>query len=262
MFDMIIDNWPLVVVGVIAFIIIASTLSGCINLNREYERAVFFRLGRLKTTKGPGLYWLWPLTDKSVKVDLRTITQSLATQETVSKDGVSVKVNAVLWFKAMDVVKVVTEVVFWQQAVIQAAETALRDVIGQSELDDLLKERTTINAKLLEMLKTTTAKWGIQVESVEIKDLDLPEAMQRAFAREAESIREARARITKAKGELDASKMLAEAAQTINASPGALEIRRLQTLTEIGAEHNSTIVMMMPTELLTGAAALTKLVSK
>lgn len=226
------------------------------GINQEYQRGVVFRLGRLKETKGPGWFWLIPLIERVVKIDLRVITFSLATQETVTRDGVAVKINAVLWFRAVDAAKVVTTVMDWTSAVIQAAETGLRDAIGQSELDLILKDRTSINARLLEMLGTTVQQWGVAIDAVEIKDLDIPEQMQRAIAREAEAIREKRARIIKAEGESEASMTLANAARVIGEVPGALELRRLQTLSEIGVEHNSTIIAMFPTELLTAAKKL------
>jgi regulator of protease activity HflC (stomatin/prohibitin superfamily) len=238
----------------IALLIILSLQS--FGINQEYQRAVMFRLGRLKITKGPGWFWLIPLIERVTKVDLRTVTHALDTQETVTRDGVAVRMNAVLWYRASDPALVVTSVVNWQSAVIQAAETSLRDAIGQSELDQILKDRTTINARLLELLTKTCAQWGVTVDAVEIKDLDIPEQMQRAIAREAEAIREKRARIIKAEGEKQASQTLADAARVIGEVPGALELRRLQTLSEIGVEHNSTIVAMFPTELLEAARRL------
>ena len=238
----------------IFLIVIAIILSiQSFGINQEYQRAVLFRLGRLKITKGPGWFWLVPLVERVTKVDLRTVTYALDTQETVTRDGVAVRMNAVLWYRAADPALVVTSVVDWQSAVIQAAETSLRDAIGQSDLDQILKERTAINKRLLDLLLTTCAQWGVAVDAVEIKDLDIPEQMQRAIAREAEAIREKRARIIKAEGEKEASQTLADAARTIGTVPGALELRRLQTLTEIGVEHNSTIVAMFPTELLEAA---------
>jgi regulator of protease activity HflC (stomatin/prohibitin superfamily) len=228
------------------------------GINQEYQRGVLFRLGRVKETKGPGWYWLIPLIERVVKVDMRIITFALATQETVTRDGVAVRVNAVLWYSAVDPVAVVTAVENWQAAVIQAAETGMRDATGQSDLDQMLKDRTTINERLLKLLAETCRRWGVAVDAVEIKDLDIPEQMQRAIAREAEAIREKRARIIKAEGEQEAARTLADAARTIGEAPGALELRRLQTLTEIGAEHNSTIIAMFPTELLQAAQAIGK----
>jgi len=223
------------------------------RINQEYQRGVVFRLGRLGNTKGPGWFWLIPLVDRVVKVDLRTVTVALETQETVTRDGVTVRVNAVLWYRAVDASRVVTTVVNWNGAVIQAAETAMRDAIGQSDLDQILKDRVSINKRLLEMLSNTCLQWGVDIDAVEIKDLDIPENMQRAIAKEAEAIREKRARIIKAEGESEASAKLAQAAKVISDQPGALELRRLQTLSEIGVEHNSTIIAMFPTELLEAA---------
>jgi regulator of protease activity HflC (stomatin/prohibitin superfamily) len=162
----------------------------------------------------------------------------------------------VLWFRASDAVKVIITVQQWQNAVVQAAETGLRDAIGQSDLDQLLKERTQVNARLMEMLGRTVSRWGVTVDAVEVKDLDIPEQMQRAIAREAEAIREKRARIIKAEGEREAARTLAEAAESLGGGAAGLELRRLQTLSEIGAEHNSTIIAMMPAELLRAAKSL------
>ena len=237
---------------VLGFVLVVALQS--FGVNQEYERAVLFRLGRLGITKGPGWYWLIPIVDRVVKVDMRTITVQLDTQETITRDGVAVRVNAVLWFRAVDPVKVVTAVVGWQSAVVQAAETGMRDAIGQSDLDQMLKDRIAINKRLFELLASAAERWGIQVDAVELKDLDIPEQMQRAIAREAEAIREKRARIIKAEGESAAARQLAEAAKIIGEAPGALELRRLQTLTEIGVEHNSTIIAMLPVELLHAAA--------
>ena len=223
------------------------------GINQEYERGVVFRLGRLQATKGPGWFWLIPLIERVVKVDIRTITYALDTQETVTRDGVAVRVNAVLWFRAFDAAGVVTTVANWQSAIVQAAETAMRDAIGQSDLDQMLKDRTAINKRLYDILTTTCIRWGVEFDAVEIKDLDIPAQMQRAIAREAEAIREKRARIIKAEGEQEAALKLTDAARIIGEVPGALELRRLQTLTEIGVEHNSTIIAMFPTEILEAA---------
>ena len=243
------------IVAAIAVILAALALK-TLGINQEYERAVLFRLGRLGTTKGPGWYWLIPFIDRVVKVDTRTITVQLDTQETITRDGVAVKVNAVLWYRAVDPARVVTAVENWRSAIIQAAETGMRDAIGQSDLDQMLKDRIAINKRLLELLSTTAGRWGIEIDAVEIKDVDIPEQMQRAIAREAEAIREKRARIIKAEGENEAAQKLAEAATMIATAPGALELRRLQTLTEIGVEHNSTIIAMLPVELLHAAARI------
>ena len=233
--------------------ILLPTIFKSFGVNQEYERAVLFRLGRLGEAKGPGWYWLIPWIDRVAKVDLRTVTSVLETQETVTRDGVPVKVNAVLWFRASDATRVVTTVENWQGAVIQAAETAMRDAIGQSDLDAMLKDRLLINQRLQEMLARASGHWGVTIDSIEMKDLDIPAQMQRAIGREAEAIREKRARIIKAEGEQEAAQTLAQAAATIAATPGALELRRLQSLTEIGVEHKSTIIALLPVELLEAA---------
>jgi regulator of protease activity HflC (stomatin/prohibitin superfamily) len=232
--------------GVLVLFLLVVTLLKGVGVNQEYQRAVIYRLGRLAPVKGPGLYWLIPWIDRAVKVDLRTVTTSLPTQETITKDGVAVKVNATLWYKVNDPVLAVNAVRERDVAVLQAAETSLRDTIGQHELDDLLKDRLRLNGKLMDMLAPAALKWGVEIDAVELRDLDIPEQMQRALAREAEATREAKARIIKAEGELAAARQLVEAARSIGATPGALELRRLQTITEVGAEHNSTIVIALP----------------
>ncbi len=227
-----------------------------IRINQEYQRAVVYRLGRLTGARGPGLFFLIPLVERAVVVDLRTVTFSLDTQETVTKDGVAVRVNAVLWYKIADPTLAVNAVLQRDHAVRQAAETALRDSIGQHLLDDLLRNRMDVNAKLMELVRRAAVKWGVEVEAAEMRDLDIPEQMQRAIAREAEASREAKARLIKAEGEEAAAMSLLNAANIIAGSPAALEIRRLQTLTEIGVEHNSTIVVALPVELLAAASAM------
>jgi regulator of protease activity HflC (stomatin/prohibitin superfamily) len=242
--------------------IVLPTIFKSFGINQEYERGVLFRLGRLGEAKGPGWYWLIPWVDRVVRVDLRTITSVLETQETVTRDGVPVKVNAVLWFRAKDATQVVTTVQYWQGAVVQAAETAMRDAIGQSDLDQMLKDRALINQRLQDMLARACDHWGVVVDSIEMKDLDIPEQMQRAIGREAEAIREKRARIIKAEGEQEAAQKLADAAELIGGTSGALELRRLQALTEIGIEHNSTIIAMMPVELIQAAKKIADKIEK
>lgn len=244
---------PYLFVIALPLIVLLVVASRTFGINQEYQRAVLFRLGRLGTTKGPGWYWLIPFIDRVVKVDIRTVTVQLETQETITRDGVAVKVNAVLWYRAADPARVVTSVEAYQLAVVQSAETGMRDAIGQSDLDQMLKDRIGINKRLLDLLASAAGRWGIEIDAVEIKDVDIPEQMQRAIAREAEAIREKRARIIKAEGENEAAQKLAEAATVIGSAPGALELRRLQTLTEIGVEHNSTIIAMLPVELLHAA---------
>ena len=229
------------------------TMLKSFGINQEYQRGVLFRLGRLGKMKGPGIYLLIPFVDRVVRVDQRIITYQLETQETITRDGVAVRVNAVVWFRAEAPIQVVTAVEDWRGATVQAAETALRDAIGQSELDQMLKDRASINHRLQQLLREASLKWGVEIDSVEIKDVDIPEQMQRAIAKEAEAIREKRARIIRAEGENEAATKLSQAAETISTAPGALELRRLQTLTEIGVENNTTIVAMLPVELVHAA---------
>jgi len=241
-----------ILLAILAATVLALFIHG-FGLNREYERAVLFRLGRVRRTKGAGWYWLIPFIDRVVRLDLRTVTVALDSQETVTRDGVSVKVNAVLWFRATDPVKAVIAVQDWQAAVVQAAETGMRGAIGQSDLDQLLKERMQINVRLMDMLSQTVAPWGITIDAVEVRDLDIPEQMQRAIAREAEAVREKRARIIRAEGEQVAAKTLAIAAHEMGDPAAALDLRRLQALTEIGVENSSLVVAMIPSELLRAA---------
>ncbi|MBV9748313.1 MAG: slipin family protein [Acetobacteraceae bacterium] len=240
---------------IVLAIVAIAILLGSIRMAQEYQRAVIFRFGRVVGTRGPGLFLKVPLAERAVLVDLRTITRELETQETVTRDGVAVEVNAVLWYQAADPVKAVVNVADWKEAVKQAAETAMRDTIGQNELDHLLQDRLNANLDLKRLLAAAVQKWGVEISAVELKDLDIPETMQRAIAREAEAIREKRARIIKAEGEMEAASKLNEAAEIISRNPAALELRRLQALTEIGAEHNSVIIVAMPTESSTPAAA-------
>jgi regulator of protease activity HflC (stomatin/prohibitin superfamily) len=244
-----------VLIALLSFLLIVLlvTMLKSFGINQEYQRGVLFRLGRLGTMKGPGWYWLIPFVDRVIRVDMRTITYQLETQETITRDGVAVRVNAVLWFRADSPMQVVTSVENWKSATVQAAETALRDAIGQSDLDHMLKDRVSINQRLQELLREASLKWGVEVDSVEIKDVDIPEQMQRAIAKEAEAIREKRARIIRAEGENEAATKLSQAAKTIGTVPAALELRRLQTLSEIGVEHNTTIVAMLPVELVHAA---------
>ena len=235
---------------VVVFLLVTTLKS--FGINREYQRAVMFRLGRLGEMKGPGWYWLIPFVDRVVRVDTRIITYQLETQETITRDGVAVRVNAVLWFRAESPIQVEN----WMSATVQAAETALRDAIGQSDLDHMLKDRASINERLQQLLREASIKWGVEIDAVEIKDVDIPEQMQRAIAKEAEAIREKRARIIRAEGENEAAAKLSQAAKTIGNVPAALELRRLQTLSEIGVEHNTTIVAMLPVELVHAARKL------
>ena len=221
------------------------------KIDREYERGVIFRLGRMNSIKGPGLYWTVPLIDQKSKIDIRTKTVDIQSQETITADSVTVKVNAVLYYRILDADRAINRIEDYQFAVYQASMTTLRNVVGQNILDDILRNRDKINHQIQEMVDEITDPWGIVIERVEMKDVEIPQSMQRAMAQEAEAIREKRSRLIKASAEKEASLMLSEASEQIAANPIALELRRLQTLTEIGRENNTTTVMLVPTELIT-----------
>lgn len=229
----------------------AIAISG-LRVANEYERAVVFRLGRLQATKGPGLYWLIPLgIETQRKVDLRTKTIDMESQESITKDSVTVKVNAVVWLKIDDPIKAVTSVADYFTASYQVSLTSLRNIIGQHVLDEVLKERDKINEALQTVVDQATEPWGVKVEMVEMKDVEIPQSMQRAMAQEAQAMREKRARIIKAEAEMDSSLKLAEASKIITENPLALELRRMQMITEVGAEQNTTTIIMMPSEFVT-----------
>ncbi len=232
--------------GLIALLFL---LSG-IRIVKEYERGVIFRLGRLVGARGPGLFYVIPIIENMVVVDLRTVTYDVPTQEVVTKDNVTVRVNAVVYYRVIDPEKAVTEVADYRYATAQIAQTTLRSVIGQTELDELLSEREKINVRLQQIIDEATNPWGIKVTAVEIKDVELPEEMRRIMAMQAEAERERRTKIIRADGELQASKKLLEAAKVLEQSRVAMMIRYLQTLNEIAVENNSTIVFPLPIELL------------
>ena len=243
---------------VIVLAIIAIALSG-LRVANEYERAVVFRLGRLTGTKGPGLYWLIPLgIEQQKKVDLRTKTIDMESQESITKDSVTVKVNAVVWLKINDPIKAVINVADYYTASYQVGLTSLRNIIGQHVLDEVLKERDKINDALQLVVDQATEPWGVKVEMVEMKDVEIPVSMQRAMAQEAQATREKRARIIKAEAELESSVKLGEAATVITANPLALELRRMQMITEVGSEQNTTTIVMMPSEFVTLGADIAK----
>jgi len=225
-------------------------LASTFRVLREYERGVIFRLGRLIDSKGPGLIILIPVIDRMVKVSLRTVAMDIPSQDVITKDNVSVKVNAVLYFRVMDPSKAVTEVEDYLYATSQLAQTTLRSVLGGADLDEMLAEREKINYSLQEIIDNHSDPWGIKVSLVEIKHVDLPQEMQRAIAKQAESERERRAKIIHAEGELQASGKLAEAARIMSADPVSVQLRFLQTLTEVAAENNSTIVFPLPVDLV------------
>ncbi|MEO8002552.1 MAG: slipin family protein [Arenimonas sp.] len=218
---------------------------------QEYQRAVIFRLGRFQAVRGPGWYWNIPLVETQKKLDIRTCTVDIERQETVSRDSVTIKVNAVLWFRIIDPERAINAVEDYNTAVYQVALTGLRNIIGQHDLDEVLKSRDQINIALRAMVDAATRPWGMTVEMVEMKDVEIPVAMQRAMAREAEAVREKRARIIKAEAELESSQKLRDAAQFIAENPAALELRRMQMVTEVGAEHNTTTLIMMPSDFMT-----------
>lgn len=236
---------------IIPIIIIIYFLSSAIRILREYERGVIFRLGRLIPVKGPGLIILWPVIDKLVKVDLRTVTFDVPAQDIITKDNISVKVNAVVYFRVIDPTKAITAVEDFHYATSQISQTTLRSVLGQSSLDDLLAKRDELNSELQEIIDEQTEPWGIKVTVVEVKNVDLPPEMQRAIAKQAEAERERRAKVIHAEGEFQASQKLADAAAIIASQPTALQLRFLQTLAEVATEKNSTIVLPIPLDLIT-----------
>jgi regulator of protease activity HflC (stomatin/prohibitin superfamily) len=244
-----------IIEAVIALLAVVA-LSG-IRVAQEFERAVVFRLGRFVGTRGPGIFYLIPIIEWQRRVDIRTITARVEQQETITKDSVTIKVNAVLWYRVIDPEKSVIAVVDSREAAYQVAVTSLRNIVGRHALDDVLRERDAINARLREVVDIAVAAWGMTVSLVEMKDVEIPELMQRAMAREAEAIREKRARIIKAEAEFESSRMLAAAAKEIEGR-GALELRRMQMVTEIGAEHNSTTIIMIPSEITAIARAVTE----
>ena len=238
---------PTLVIGVLLVLYLFSS----IQILAEYERGVIFRLGKLlDRPKGPGVIFVFRPIDRIVRISLRTVVHDVPPQDIISRDNVSVKVNAVVYFRVIDPRRAVVEVENYNYATSQLAQTTLRSVLGQAELDDLLAERERLNTQLQQILDHQTDPWGIKVSAVEVKHVDLPQDMQRAMARQAEAEREKRAKIIHAEGELNASEKLAQAAAVLDQQPSAITLRYLQTLTEIGSEQNSTIVFPLPIELL------------
>jgi len=236
----------LVVVVFFAIILIANA----IRILREYERGVIFRLGRLIAVKGPGIILLIPIVDSMVKVSLRTVVMDIPPQDVITKDNVSIKVNAVVYFRVVLPDKAVVEVENFLFATSQLSQTTLRSILGQSALDELLAERDKINSELQKIIDYHTEPWGIKISNVEVKQIDLPVEMQRAMARQAEAERERRAKVIHAEGEFQASQKLAEAAKVIEEHPMALQLRYLQTLTEVASERNSTTIFPIPIDLI------------
>ena len=225
-------------------------LSSAIKILREYERGVVFRLGRVIPVRGPGLVIIWPIIDKLVKVSLRIVAMDVPSQDVITKDNISVKVNAVVYFRVIEPIKAITEVEDFLYATSMIAQTTLRSILGQSQLDDLLTNREQVNAELQKVIDFQTEPWGIKVTAVEVKNVDLPIEMQRAIAKQAEAERERRAKIIHAEGEFQASQKLADAANIIATAPSALQLRFLQTLTEIATEKNSTIIFPVPIDVI------------
>jgi regulator of protease activity HflC (stomatin/prohibitin superfamily) len=236
-------------IGVIVLILIFLALSG-IRVVQQYERGVIFVLGSLRGAKGPGIFWVPPIITRMIKVDLRIVTLTVPPQEVITRDNVTIKVTAVVYFYVVDPAAAVVNVMNFMQATTQIGQTTLRNVLGQSELDELLAQRNKINRELQAIIDEHTERWGVKVTAVEIKDVELPATMQRAMAKQAEAEREKRAKVIHAQGELQASAQLAEAASVIASQPSALQLRFLQTLTEIAVEKNSTIIFPLPIDLI------------
>jgi regulator of protease activity HflC (stomatin/prohibitin superfamily) len=238
------------VTAIVIVVLLLFFLSSAIRVLREYERGVVFRLGRLISVRGPGLILLIPVIDKMVKVSLRTLVLDVPPQDIITHDNVSIKVNAVVYFRVIQPQKAVVEVENYLVATSQISQTTLRSVLGQSDLDDLLAQREKLNQKLQQIIDTHTEPWGIKVSNVEVKQIDLPQEMQRAMAKQAEAERERRSKVIAAEGEFQASQKLADAAKILSDQPSALTLRYLQTLREIATENNSTTIFPVPIDLI------------
>lgn len=242
---------PVGLVGyAVVIALIVMIVSSAVRILLEYERGVVFRLGRFAGVKGPGLRFIIPVIDKMVKIPLRTVVMDVPPQDIITKDNVSLKVNAVIYFRVLEPEKALIEVENYLYATSQLAQTTLRSVLGQSELDELLAHRDKINLELQQILDRQTDSWGVKVSNVEVKHIDLPPEMQRAMARQAEAERERRSKVIHAAGEFEASQKLSEAAKIISSEDGALQLRFLQTLTEVATEKNSTIIFPVPIDLI------------
>ena len=237
-------------IAILIFFLVIIILASAIKIVREYERGVIFRLGRLVGAKGPGLFFIIPMFDKMIKIDLRVHVLDVPVQEAITSDNVPVKVNAVVYFRVMSSEDAVVKIQNFLQGTSQMAQTTLRSIIGQVELDELLKEREKINQRLQSILDEATDAWGVKVTAVEIKDVQIPEGMQRAMAKAAEAERERRSRIIMAEGELQAAEKLTQAAKIISSQPSALQLRMLQTLTDVASEKTTTIFLPFPIEFL------------
>ena len=245
---------PEILIGLVA--IVAFLLLTGFRVAQQYERALVFRFGRFKATRAPGLFWIIPLgIERAIKVDMRVFTDGVEQQEAMTRDNVPVKANAVIWYRIVKPDLAIIEVQNVRNAVIQVALTTLRNIIGQHSLDDVLKEREKLAGFIKDRVDSMTEAWGVEIQNVEMKNVEIPASMQRAMAQEAEALREKRARIIKAEAEMDAAVKLREAADEIMKTPAALELRRMQMLTEIGAEQNTMTVVMMPSEFVSAARA-------
>ena len=244
---------------VVVVLLIVFVLAG-LRVADQYARGVVFRLGRYRATKGPGLYWIIPLIEWQRKIDLRINTTAVEEQETITKDNVPIKVNAVVWYRVINPMNAVLEVKNIDTAVIQVALTTLRNGIGRHSLDEVLKEQETVSKLIQEKIDAVTEPWGVKVERVEMKNVEIPQSMQRVMAQEAEALREKRARLIKAQAEFEAAEQLRKASEIIMQNPAGLELRRMQMLTEVGAEQNTMTIVMMPSEFVTAAKGLASLV--
>jgi regulator of protease activity HflC (stomatin/prohibitin superfamily) len=244
--------------GIILVWLIISSL----KVIKEYQRAVIFTFGRFTRIGGPGIYFIIPIIENQNVLDIRTVTMAIDPQETITRDSVTVKINAVVWYKVVDSRKAVISVADYRHAVTQAAMTSLRNIIGQNTLDDILRERQRINDSLEKIVDETTEPWGVRIEAIEMKDVEIPLSMQRAMAQEAEATREQRARLIKAQAELEASEKLGQAARLILDNPVALELRRMQMIQEVGAEHNSTTIIFIPSDFVNMAKSFSEQVTK
>ena len=245
-------NQAVLAIIVAVVIVVIVTLLSAIKVVQEYERGVVFRLGRLVGARGPGVIPLIPYVERMMRVDLRTVTMDVPAQEVITRDNVTVRVNAVTYFRVLDPQRAIVQIADYTRATFQIAQTTLRNVIGQVELDQLLSDREAINHRLQGIIDEQTEPWGVKVSIVEIKDVELPQSMQRAMARQAEAEREKRAKIIHAEGEFEASRRLHDAALVMGQTPVAIQLRYLQTLTEIASENNSTVIFPLPIDLLNG----------
>jgi regulator of protease activity HflC (stomatin/prohibitin superfamily) len=240
----------LIAVAVLAFLIRS------IRVANQYERSVVFRLGKFNRTAGPGLYFIWPLIEWQTKLDLRTVTANVEQQEGITRDNVPIKVDAVIWYRIVDPGRAVIEVKAVSNAVVQVSLTTLRTVLGQHTLDEILKAQDNIAEVMQQQIDSVTEPWGVKVELVQMKSVEIPPSMQRAMAQEAEALREKRARLIKAEAELDAAEQLRQAAEVIMQNPAGLELRRMQMITEVGAEQNTMTIIMMPSEFVAMAKGI------